>query len=773
MLPAPEPGTGLAPLGHPASVSDAGVAAMALAAIAGAWWAAPVPAVAVGAAAVAAAVVRRRARVWALVALALLGCSLLASRSLAGLSPPAPAAAAGWATLVADPVRHGAGVRVDVRLDGRRYELWLHGRPAGVVDELVTGDRFELTGRVRPPDADDLAWFKPRHVVGRLEVDAVSDVAEARAPWSWANAIRRVLERGLHDLDRRDRALALGFLVGDDRDLPPEVDLDLRAAGLSHLSAVSGQNIAFVLALAGPVHRRMGRRGRIVLTVSVLALFGFVTRWEPSVMRAATMAALASAAAFAGRPSPPVRNLMLAVIGLVTIDPLLIWSVGFRLSVAASLGIIVAARRIAGVVPGPRALADAVGVTTAAQLGVAPVLLATFGPMPLAALPANLAAGMAAGAAMMWGLPAGLVAGLVGHPWDGWLHLPTELLVSWVAFVARTAATTELPDLGPWQVAAVAAAGAVAVIGRQAAVRWSAVVAVVAVLGAAVLARPEEGAWRLDEVDVWRAGGATVVALDGPSPTALLSELRRLRVDHIDLLVVRSSSPRAMSAIVALESRHSVGRRVDPGVAPSAVVVGGLRVGLATQSGGRVAVTVDLAGGTPEPRLARTRGPPPRLSRSDAEDLGLGRSELLVGQHTTLMEAGQAFELGFQVVTALRGCGRGRLLGLHGGHLLLHLGHALLGLEGGLLGRLLVGRGLGFARLALFHSSDHGRGRAGDDGSPRHRPDQAGSSDPSPHDVFLLRSSPTRRATRSRPRRGRGHWPSPLRRRRTPRRAPA
>ena len=612
MPPVPDPDAGLVARWHRGSVSDAGVVAVALAAIAGAVLAAPVPVAAVVAVATCSIVLRRWARLVALVALVLLGCSLLASRSLAGLSPPAPAAASGWATLVTDPVRHGASVRVDVRLDGKRYEVWLRGPPAGIVDELVTGDHFELTGRVRPPGADDLGWFRPRHVVGRLDVDAVSEVAMAGAPWSWANGIRRVLDRGLHDLDHRDRALALGFLVGDDRELPPEVAHDLRAAGLSHLSAVSGQNIAFVLALAGPARRRLGRRGRVVLTVSVLVLFGFVTRWEPSVMRAATMAGLASMAAFAGRPSPPVRNLALAVIALVAIDPLLVWSLGFRLSVAASMGIIVAARRIASVVPGPRVLAEAVGVTTAAQLGVAPLLLATFGPMPLAALPANVAAGMAAGTATMWGLPAGLVAGVVGHPWDGWLHLPTEVLVSWVAMVARLAAAAELPDLGPWQVASVAAAGSIAAVGRPALVRCSGAVAVAAILGTAMLARPADGVWRLDELAVWRAGGATVVALDGPSPAAVLQELRRLRVGRIDLLVIRSSSRATASAIGVLEARHPIGRRIEPGSGPAAVTVGGMRVRLAPESTGRLAVTVEGAGELVQLGAPRVRGPPRR-----------------------------------------------------------------------------------------------------------------------------------------------------------------
>src|SRR5206468_3695597 len=102
--------------------------------------------------------------------------------------------------------------------------------------------------------------------------------------------------------------------------------------------------------------------------------FGVLTRWEPSVLRAEAMAALALVGTTLGRPVSGLRLLALAVTAVLLVDPLLVRSVGFLLSVAACTGIALLARPIARVVPGPRRLAAAVGVTVAAQLGVAPVL---------------------------------------------------------------------------------------------------------------------------------------------------------------------------------------------------------------------------------------------------------------------------------------------------------------------------------------------------------------------------------------------------------------
>jgi competence protein ComEC len=87
-------------------------------------------------------------------------------------------------------------------------------------------------------------------------------------------------------------------------------------------------------------------------------------------------------------------------------------------------------------------------MTIGAQLGVAPVSLLVFGPIPLASLPANLLAAPAAGPVMVYGLPAGLVAGLLPDAAAAVVQLPTTLLVRYIAGVASKAAAMDLPELG-------------------------------------------------------------------------------------------------------------------------------------------------------------------------------------------------------------------------------------------------------------------------------------------------------------------------------------
>ena len=291
-------------------------------------------------------------------------------------------------------------------------------------------------------------WLQARHIVGRLNVERAEPIGSAHLLATAANGLRRVLAGGARVLDSEQRALFTGLVIGDDRNQSLETTDDFRGAGLSHLLAVSGQNVAFVLAAAAPLSSRMGLRARLVWTVALLVLFATVTRFEPSVLRATVMAGLACTATTIGRPVPALRILAIAVCGLLLVDPFLVRSVGFGLSVAASTGIVVLREPIARVLPGPPGLANALAVIIAAQLGVAPLLIMVFGGLPVAALPANLAAEPVAGFVMIWGASAGLLAGVVPVPVAEMIHLPTSFAIWWIASIARWTTDARLGELG-------------------------------------------------------------------------------------------------------------------------------------------------------------------------------------------------------------------------------------------------------------------------------------------------------------------------------------
>jgi len=295
-------------------------------------------------------------------------------------------------------------------------------------------------------------------VVGEFDLEWASDVAPGGGIARASNRVRAAIERAATALPADDGSLYRGLVVGDDRDQPRAMIDRFRASGLSHLTAVSGQNVSFVLAACGPLLRRLRPWPRLMVTVALILWFVTLTRFEPSIVRAGAMASLSAFAYATGRERAPIRLLGVAVIALLLIDPMLHRSIGFWLSVGATAGVTTVgpwiARRLSqmgrsnddsgGV---PSWLAMPLGITLGAQVGVVVPSVLVFGRLPLVSVPANLLAVPVAGAVMLYGMPAGLVAGWL-PALAPVLMLPIRLGTRWVDTVAILGERLEPPQ--PW-----------------------------------------------------------------------------------------------------------------------------------------------------------------------------------------------------------------------------------------------------------------------------------------------------------------------------------
>ncbi|HUQ62301.1 MAG TPA: ComEC/Rec2 family competence protein [Acidimicrobiales bacterium] len=534
---------------------------LALSAAVGAWIATPVPlplAIGLG---VTALLLRRPVLLFLGVALA---TSTLSARAWDGLHFTEMRQWSGTATLAGDPEEVLGATRVVIRIEGKRVEAWARGGAAGLLRDRLAGERVTLTGRLQPVPSAVRAYLARRHIGARMTVTAAEAWAPGDPATRLANGLRRTLVDGAASLPPERRSLYAGFVLGDDREEPVEIADDFKASGLSHLLVVSGENVAFVLALFAPVLSRLGLRSRLVIGLVVLGLFGVLTRWEPSVMRAEAMAALALVAATIGRPMSSIRLLALAVTAVLLIDPLLVGSVGFLLSVGACTGIALLSAPIAEALPGPRSLASAASVTLGAQVGVAPVLVPVFGSLPVASLPANLLALPAAGPLTIWGLVAGLPAGILGAPVAPLLHVPTDLMVGWVAAVARFSARVPLGELRATHMLVIAVVLVTWWWARShhsaRTLRWCAVAAGAVVMAAAVPAlHPTDMAGKevAEGARLWRQGGTTVFVVEGrPSPERLLDAMHKESVRHLDILVVTRPGVMAARSVTPLLSRY-------------------------------------------------------------------------------------------------------------------------------------------------------------------------------------------------------------------------
>ena len=366
-----------------------------------------------------------------------------------------------------------AGARVLLRLADRGT------RPA-LPPHTAIGAELALSGRLRRPAKDPDAAFdfaahlRRRGIAGELLVDRVRATGGRRGGIAGVlDRLRGRAERAVSaGLPERDAALALGMVLGEDERIDSATRDDWRDAGLSHLLAVSGQNVMLLMALALPLLMAagLGPRGRGVALLFLVALYVPLAGAGPSLQRAGVMGAAGIAAMTLSRPSSRWYALLLAAAVTLILNPRACGDPGWQLSFVAVAGILVAGRplaarlrRIAGELAGPprsagaartrgrgarsrgaRVAADAesrggaapdagpragqrstlaraaldglcegFAITVAATLATAPLLAYHFGSVPLAGLPANLLALPAVAPAMWLGMVKAAL-GLVG-----------------------------------------------------------------------------------------------------------------------------------------------------------------------------------------------------------------------------------------------------------------------------------------------------------------------------------------------------------------------
>lgn len=249
----------------------------------------------------------------------------------------------------------------------------------------------------------------------------------------------------------REAELARGFVLGEDEGVDARTEEEFRRAGLSHLLAVSGQNVTLLALLAMPLLGLLGipLRERLFWVLALIAVYVPVAGAGPSIQRAGVMGAVGVLATLGGRRASRLYALALAGVVTLAIDPGIASDIGWQLSFAAVLGILLLASRLReavvaqlGAGPWRRALAEGLAMTVAATLATAPLIAYHFESLSTTTLVANVLAMPAVAPAMWLGMCS---AGLAQLPWAP-LELLNGLNALLLAYVAQVASWCAAPD---------------------------------------------------------------------------------------------------------------------------------------------------------------------------------------------------------------------------------------------------------------------------------------------------------------------------------------
>lgn len=374
-------------------------------------------------------------------------------------------------TVVVDGRTHV--VRGDVLVQARRFP------------EYKYGDRLRATGALQtPPVLDDFdyrAHLARRGIHSLMRRARLEKTGEGEGQLFW-HLLFLVKARGSALLNRvlpePAAALANGMLLGIESGIAPDVDAAFVATGTSHVIVISGSNIALLsgVLMAG-LSRLLGKRRAVFPASLGITLYVLLVGADAAALRAGIMGILYIFAIYLGRQSTAYVSLCASALVMLAWNPLTLGDVGFQLSFAATLGLVLftqpitrqAQRLLARWLNEDRTrlamglLNDALIVTLAAQVLTLPLIVYHFGRLSLISLLANFLI-LPAQPPIMTGGMATLVAGLIWEPLGRLLAVIPWLFLTYTTAVVRLTAAVPFASVNTGDLGRVAALIYIAVL---------------------------------------------------------------------------------------------------------------------------------------------------------------------------------------------------------------------------------------------------------------------------------------------------------------------
>jgi competence protein ComEC len=325
------------------------------------------------------------------------------------------------------------------------------------------GDRVMVRGELEsPPEFEDFSYrnfLAQQGVYSYMRNTRAYRVSSGGGNWL-LRAIYTYKEYALETVYRLwpdpEASLLAGILLGNESGIPENVEKAFRDTGTSHIIVISGFNITIIAGLLVGVFSRVfgggqfGVRRAAVFALLGIAVYTILVGADAAVVRAAIMGGTAVFASLVGRRQDGLNTLAVVAAVMAAFNPQVLWNVGFQLSFAATLGLVLYAEPLKGAferlasryVPVETAqkwsppVGEYLLFTLAAQLLVLPIIVYNFQRISLSSLIANPLILPAQPPLMILGGLALLV---------GTIYYPLGQILAWIAwpFVVYTIRVVE------------------------------------------------------------------------------------------------------------------------------------------------------------------------------------------------------------------------------------------------------------------------------------------------------------------------------------------
>lgn len=470
--------------------------------------------------------------------------------------------------------------------------------------------RFRGLPSKRNPNAFDVrAWLLRAGIHSTANIESVSESHFVENPLSWVWWKAKLDTKLEESVDENARPLLKAILLGDKGGMNPETRTAFSRAGLSHLMAVSGMHVGFVLM---PIWilipwfwtHKAGRSLGLLLIAGILFFYAGITGFSASVSRASITACLLAIGKLFQRNRDSLNTTGVAALFLLLYDPESLYDIGFQLSFAAVTVILLLGPVIRNLIPAhirygwKGNVIQFVGISMVVQTGLFTLLVVTFGEFSVAGPIANTIGVPVTQLLFLWSMVA-LPVSFIYAPLGAYLLIPVE----WMAWVLIQTAEV----VGNWQYSWIAVTKTsplihlvwVAGVGMFACIqtpviRWKWVIALLAVLCMVqshelYLASRE----KVLRVTVFDVGQGDAILIETPSgknilydtgilspfqnsgKSVILPELKARGIRHLDAVILSHPHADHIGGMLSILESTSVGVIYQPAFTYNSAVFAG------------------------------------------------------------------------------------------------------------------------------------------------------------------------------------------------------
>lgn len=295
-------------------------------------------------------------------------------------------------------------------LSGDKFLIYIPSQK----NEIKKGTMLELSGEFALPDVSrNTGGFNYRRYLNSQKIYGsvfVSKYFTIEIPkFNFFYYIQEDIYQTMSKLlPKNEMGLTLGMMIGETKDISEDIMENFKNTGITHLVAVSGSNVVYVMLLVQFIFNKLiGKRATNFVSIFFIIIFMFVSGASSSVVRASIMVIMTLIANILHLKSDTINNIAFSALLLTIINPLILYDVGFVLSFGGTIGIVLISKDFSRIFEKLfnkifeklgvnkfqkflNSLVETLAVTCSAQLILTPIMLYYFNTFSLLSIVTNL-----------------------------------------------------------------------------------------------------------------------------------------------------------------------------------------------------------------------------------------------------------------------------------------------------------------------------------------------------------------------------------------------